>query len=163
MTQAVLRAPNKSIFVSQENIDFAIKKDSSHCMFADAIKDNITSAQRPEVDIQTIRWSDPEAGYRYVYLTPSSVQEAIVKWDRGEKIEPFTYKLKSKEAQMFPLSSLSEEQKADKREYNAKRKLVVGKANGQGREEVVGIVGGTPPPRVPGGRRRIFGIKAFRE
>ena len=167
MSDTVLRAPTKKVFISQERINTSVERDSAHCMFADAIKDSIPSAQRPEVDIQTVRWSDPEAGYRYVYLTPRAVQDAIIHFDTGEKnkLKPFTFTLPSKEAQMFPLCTLTEEQKASKRKYNEsykEREIVVGKVNGQGREDVVGVIGGTPPPRVPGGRRRIFVLKQMR-
>jgi len=133
-------------------------------MFADAIGDSISTSERRSVDIHYCKWSDKSTGLRYVYLTPLKVAQHILDFDAGDKgrIKPFKIILKG--GQIFPLESLTEDQLEDKRIYNKKireGKLIVKKVNGQGREDVVGIIGGQTPRRVPGGTKRVFGRKGL--
>src|SRR5262245_30493600 len=62
-------------------------------MIAEAIQQ-----QRPEwkqilVDLQTIRWTNPRTSKRYVALTPEVAGSALVAFDRGEQIAPFSFSL----------------------------------------------------------------------
>jgi hypothetical protein len=62
-------------------------------MIAEAIQQ-----QRPEwkqilVDLQTIRWTNPRTSKRYVALTPEAAGSALVAFDQGEQIEPFSFSL----------------------------------------------------------------------
>ena len=86
--------------VTEELIEHAIRHDSRSCMISNAIK-----AERPDfknvlTDLQTIRWTNPRTGKRYICLTPLSAGRALVDFDAGRKIEPFTLLLKP--AQITP-------------------------------------------------------------
>lgn len=45
------------------------------------------------VDLQSIRFSDPSRGLRYVYLTPRIAQEALILFDEGRPVPPFECRL----------------------------------------------------------------------
>jgi len=62
-------------------------------MIADAIADGVDGAKFILVDLQSIRWTDKQARERYVYLTPSIAQEAIISFDRGRRCKPFVFTL----------------------------------------------------------------------
>jgi hypothetical protein len=81
------------INVTQENIDDAIKNNSYHCAVATAIKEQVPDAALVQVDIQTIRLSLPSDRKRLVYITPPAVQQYIVDFDAGDKVEPITFTL----------------------------------------------------------------------
>jgi len=84
--------PESRIEVTQEIIDGAKGRDSSHCMVADAIKEQLPGAKRILVDIQTIRFS--RKGRRFVFLTPRRAQQAIVWFDQADpRLEPFAFSL----------------------------------------------------------------------
>jgi hypothetical protein len=89
------RAPTLVVAVSKSQIDDSTRKDSSHCMIAEALKLSVKSAGKPitegtvSVDLQTIRYTDPERGLRYTYLTPRIAQVALVNFDQGRPVEPF--------------------------------------------------------------------------
>lgn len=71
--------------IEQEDIDNAVKRDSHRCMIADAVKKKYPTAIWIQVDLQAIRFSDKEAGKRYVYLTPPHGQAALIQFDQGKK------------------------------------------------------------------------------
>jgi len=83
------RAPRLDVQVTQEHIDNAIRRDSGHCMIADAVRDAIPSATWVSVDLATIRYTDEARGQRFIYLTPGYAQKALLQWDDGVKPEPF--------------------------------------------------------------------------
>src|SRR5215510_12137360 len=77
--------------VEAEHIDTATRKNSNQCMIADAIAKANPHAQYIKVDVQTIRWSDPRTGERYICLTPPKAQLNIIDWDQGQQIAPFQF------------------------------------------------------------------------
>lgn len=81
------------ITVTREDIDGAIRNVSKHCAVATGIKASVEGCLRPQVDIQTIRWSESATGKRYIYLTPPIVADYIIAFDAGDKIEPFEFDL----------------------------------------------------------------------
>lgn len=81
------------VTVGKAHIENGMAKNSQHCMIADAIKDAKPNAQFIMVDIQTIRFSDPAKGKRYVYLTPAIAQHNILKFDKGDSVRPFAFTL----------------------------------------------------------------------
>lgn len=81
------------VSVGKEHIENGVAKNSQHCMIADAIKDARPKAQFIMVDLQSIRFSDPTKGVRYTYLTPAIAQSAILKFDRGDQVKPFSFSL----------------------------------------------------------------------
>lgn len=87
-------SPDRNIVVDADTIERSVIGVSSHCMIAEAIKKAVPDARAVAVDLQTIRWSDRERRIRYVYLTPPSVQQALVDFDQGELIEPFTFRVR---------------------------------------------------------------------
>jgi hypothetical protein len=85
------------IAVQQKHIDHAMERNSSHCAIADAIKDAVPHARFISVDLQTIRWTDPNKGVRYCFLTPAvAQQDVIIPFDQGErdKCKPVTFRMK---------------------------------------------------------------------
>jgi hypothetical protein len=47
------------------------------------------------VDLQTIRWSDPKRGVRYVFLTPAvAQQDLIIPFDQGEECKPISFRMR---------------------------------------------------------------------
>jgi hypothetical protein len=80
--------------VTQEDIDQAKPKDSSHCMIADTIRRTIPEASRISVDLATIRYSDGPAGKRYVFLTPQAAQQRLLWFDQADpQLKPFKFTL----------------------------------------------------------------------
>jgi hypothetical protein len=61
-------------------------------MIADGLKAAMPKATDVSVDLATIRFSDRESGRRYIYLTPPVAQVSLLKFDHGEKPEPFVVK-----------------------------------------------------------------------
>lgn len=75
--------------ITQEVIDNACVRDSSHCMIADAIKAANPKLRHVSVDLQSIRFTDPDKKARFLYLTPPLAQLALLAFDQGEVVEPF--------------------------------------------------------------------------
>jgi hypothetical protein len=86
-------SPRLTISIDQETIEASTRRKSSHCMIAEAIKRAIPRATGVSVDLQAIRWTDPDLQLRYVFLTPREAQIALLHFDRGETPESFTMKL----------------------------------------------------------------------
>ncbi len=136
------------IAVTQELIDQATARDSRRCMIAEAIKEAKPHYERVIVDLQTIRWTNPRTRKRYLVLTPEAVGVALVSFDQGEPIEPFTIRLKP--SQVTPIVTRERRDdrpdvKSGNRAYRSKqargqKQLVVDK---QGR---VHVEGGAMPP-----------------
>jgi hypothetical protein len=83
------------IAVLDRRLAEALRANSSHCAIAFAIRDAIPEARRIAVDLQTIRWSLPKRGVRYVFLTPHvAQQDVIIPFDQGEECHPVTFKMK---------------------------------------------------------------------
>jgi hypothetical protein len=81
--------------VTQAHFDQSKRKDSSHCMIASALKEALPGAKYVSVDLQTVRWTDPQNGLRYITLTPRTAQEALIGYDQGEPFAPFTLRFHS--------------------------------------------------------------------
>jgi hypothetical protein len=109
------------IIVERRHITNAEKKDSHHCMIADAIKDRL-AVQFIVVDTQSIRWSDPATKERYVYLTPPTAQDMILRWDRGIKIQPFAFEL-ARPIKVTPIRKKYEGKKSTRRKAQQKYEM----------------------------------------
>jgi hypothetical protein len=83
------------VTVTDEVIANACRRDSGHCMIADALKMMNPGVNHVDVDLQTIRFSDPAKGARYIYLTPPLAQRALIRFDQGETVEPFDFTLRT--------------------------------------------------------------------
>lgn len=140
-------APRLNISITGEVIGSAVRRNSGHCMIADAVRNSaIAAGMLPSaiaVDLQTIRVTDRKTSRRYIYLTPRRGQVALLDFDQGvEQIEPFDLQLRN--GQVISTQ---------------KPELVT---NESGR---VKRTGGKAPPRpssVGTGQRREFGIRAYR-
>lgn len=154
------RSPRLTVEVTQEIIDTATRRDSSHCMIADAIQRAVPEAKYISVDLATIRLTDQNAGLRYIYLTPRPAQEALLAFDQGEKPRPFKVRL---EAAQVLLSGNAKKAKAGLTPAGGNRIPV----RVDGKSPPIGpLVGGSSGgPGAPGasrtGRVRAFGLRAI--
>jgi hypothetical protein len=105
--------PRLDFWVTTNIIELAIPKDSAHCMIADALKAALPKARAIAVDLATIRYTDPGKGRRYIYLTPAIAQVALLKFDNGEKPEPF--QVKAQAAQIVESLSVRKKRTNDAR------------------------------------------------
>lgn len=153
-------SPRLTLDVTRELIDQAKPRDSGHCMLADAVAAAAPNARFISVDLATIRFSDPVAGIRYVYLTPRLAQDALLKFDQGEPIEPFRTKIEG--AHVLATGQ------AQKARASLERDPQHSKSSGH----IPTRVGGRTPPRGPlatgfkgraprTARRREFGLRAM--
>jgi hypothetical protein len=108
------------IEVTPDLVERATKRDSRHCMIAEAIKrkdpDRYTQVY---VDLQTIRWSDRKTGKRYTALTPTVAAQLLVDFDQGKPLEPVAFA-----AKVIKISDSKQRGRAAK--YDAKNQLVIG-------------------------------------
>lgn len=91
--------PRVEIQVLQRHIDQSMQKNSSHCMIAEAIKETLPNAKFVSVDLQTIRWTDPQKGLRYVVLTPKLAQLQLIAFDQGDldNLQPFEFEMRPRQ------------------------------------------------------------------
>lgn len=84
-----------SVFIKVEKdvIDNAIQRESRHCMIVDAIHKKMPHVKNVQVDVATIRFTNPRVHKRYIYLTPPEAQKQILRFDAGKKIDPFVFSL----------------------------------------------------------------------
>jgi hypothetical protein len=88
-----LVSPRVAITVTAEAIQNSVRRDSAHCMIADAIRHSQPGAHGISVDLQTVRWTNLRLGLRYVYLTPRTAQVALIDYDQGDYPKPFAFVL----------------------------------------------------------------------
>lgn len=160
--------------VTEDNIMTAEQRSSSHCMIADAIKDAARETNLKisllAVDLQTVRFSVPEWGLRYIYLTPRSAQQCIVDFDQGIHTEPFSNELR------FPtVISMGHRSRGTARANLSSspptRPIIVTKSKtpkGEGPDgrksvaRVDKVIGGKAPPIGKFSRKRSFGLYGLR-
>lgn len=146
--------------ITEEIINLALPRDSSHCVIADALKAAVPEARFVSVDLQTIRWTDPATGRRYIYLTPAPLQRLLVNFDQGERPEPFAARL-GQPAQIAR-SGIGRRRAASKKAVAAGNRTIT-TPNVDGKVPVV--VGGHLPPTAAlsstRGRRRAFGLRSL--
>jgi hypothetical protein len=78
--------------ITQEHIDEALARNSSHCTVALAVAAAIPDAKHIAIDLQTIRFTRRSNGklLRYVFLTPHLARDIIIATDQGwrDQIKP---------------------------------------------------------------------------
>lgn len=168
------RAPRLTIEVTSEIIERSRPRDSRHCMIAEALREAYPDAQKVSVDLATIRFTDPQKGLRYTYLTPRIGQEALVQFDTAVLPAPFSMALRgamvTRAFKRATAATLSDEQRhqrseAGKRGNAVKKARLLERNKGQG--SVPDRIGGQTPPLqrtkddVPFSRRRAYGIRAL--
>jgi hypothetical protein len=168
-----LATPKFVVSVTSTEINRSIPKNSGHCMIADAVKkcfkDKFKRAPYAvHVDLQTIRLTDSEKGFRYIYFTPAIGQAQLLNFDWGKEVRPFKFRLKG--GQIVPIfkyargkttpiakKKAKENTKAIKRFKTARLRITTaGKGN---INSVTKIGGNEPPAAVLAGKRREFGLK----
>jgi hypothetical protein len=88
-----LNSPSLTVHIDQQAIEHSKRRNSAHCMIAEAIRQQLPTATGIAVDLATMRWTDPAKKLRYVYLTPRAAQIALIDYDRGINPQPFAFKL----------------------------------------------------------------------
>jgi hypothetical protein len=155
--------------ITQEDVNNATPRDSGHCMIADAVRECLPNAIRVMVDLQCTRWTDSEKGVRHIALTPAKAQQALVDFDQGIPIEPFTitlYPFQTVKAGGTPRKTAEAPRIRSRDEA---KKVTEGKVrkNGHGGTGVrqPHVEGGRTPPTAAlanyRGRRRQFGIRSL--
>jgi hypothetical protein len=106
-------APSKTksvdIDVTEAHITEAERDVTGRCMVAEAIKASVPGVSHVQIDMQTIRFT--RNGERETYFTPWDVQNAIVRFDGGDPIEPFTFRLVFRNRVIVQRSILAESSK----------------------------------------------------
>lgn len=92
-----------TIPITQERIDESIRRSSAHCMLSEAIRDKYPQLRNVLSDLATIRYTDPKRQLRFIHLTPRNAQLALIDFDAGAKIEPFTIVLEKQAVQVIPI------------------------------------------------------------
>jgi len=108
---------NLKINVKEENVNRACTRNSHCCMIADAVRDRLKWATFIEVDAQSIRFNDRKKGIRYIYLTPPEAQKAIVLFDQGVKVKPFSFHLSQGFMKTRVMRARQKKAKKTSREY----------------------------------------------
>jgi len=85
--------PQVRVKVTEHDIEWAVRDDSSRCMVARALAREVVDANRIEVDTQTIRFSNSKG--RFAYLTPLTVQRYVAAFDAGDPVQPFDFTLRN--------------------------------------------------------------------
>ena len=88
------RAPRVTVTIDRETIESSVRRDSRHCMIAEALKQAMPSMTSVTVDLASIRFTDPARRLRFVYITPRPAQIALIDFDRGVMPKPFSVVLK---------------------------------------------------------------------
>jgi hypothetical protein len=159
-------SPRIKVRVTKEIIDRSEQRDSSHCMIAEAVREAVPKAQSVSVDLQTIRYTDPDKRLRYVFLTPRQAQKALVMFDQGIHGDPFEMLLRG--GQVIRMghhtSGRGSSTKTAPMPEGLTRELRVTSVSNPSVPEVVGgkapPVGGLTNTRY-GNKRRAFGLRAL--
>lgn len=152
------RAPRLTVHVTQEIIDRAMRRNSNHCMVADALR--IASKDKLQyraVDIQTTRGTNLEKGERYIWLTPPKVQRMIVDFDRGEEIKPFSFELQA--GHTIPAGKPKSKKRA-KTQAAKKARPKFRRAYKGSKQSIPEAINSPTPPRSIGARRA-FGLRSI--
>lgn len=87
------RSPRVHVVIDPETITGAVRRDSRHCMIAEAIKRAMPELTSVSVDVASIRFTEPKRRVRFTYMTPPIAQHALVDFDQGQQPEPFSFTL----------------------------------------------------------------------
>lgn len=163
MPKATKKPLRIEVDVTADVIEKATKRSSSHCVAADAIKASYPHLKFVAVDIQTIRYTDPDTQLRHICFTPRSVQDMLINFDRGINPVPFSFRIRPTQvikAGRLPPAPPDANGKATPR----KPRVKLARSNSLNvvpRKQEIGIkVGGQSPPQMS--TRREFGVRAYR-
>lgn len=90
-----LLSPKVRVDITEERILTSVRRSSSHCMIAEALRDVLPEDRyrAVTVDLYTANFSEPEKALRYSYHLPRNAQIALIQFDRGQVPEPFSFTL----------------------------------------------------------------------
>ena len=95
-------SPTLNIKITDEQVKTAKRSNSGGCLIADAIKAQYPQFSRVDVDMATVRVSDPKRGERYVYLTPPAAQHLLLAFDQGWPLPTDTVQIR-RAVQILPM------------------------------------------------------------
>lgn len=148
--------------ITEEIINAAVTRDSSHCVIADALRAAVPTARYVSVDLQTIRFSDRETGKRFIYLTPAFAQRILVDFDQGITPRPQSRNL-GRPAQIM---KMNQNQKSNADVAGLPRGARKRLAKPDKSEAIPTVLGGGYPPTAAlsstRGRRRAFGLRSLK-
>jgi hypothetical protein len=108
------------IEITEEIWNRAVQANSGGCVVAEAIKAKYPHLRFVKVDVATIRFSDPEAGEKYIILTPDSAAESLLYFDQGwEEKLPKKIRLRTP-VRVMPMTRSASNVKRDA-QYRARR------------------------------------------
>src|SRR5262245_19379540 len=110
-------AHNLKISVPKEVIESSVKKDSRLCMIANSIQGRIPWARHISVDVQTIRFNNTKTRKRFVYLTPHEAQKALILFDHGVRVDPFSFHLRGSDLRVQDMRAKHKKAKRSSRTY----------------------------------------------
>ena len=88
-------SPTLRIEISDEIIADSVRRNSSHCMIAEAMRRQLPEYyERPSVDLYTAAVTHAGRRLRYSYNLPRQAQLALIDFDQGRVPEPFVFELK---------------------------------------------------------------------
>jgi len=163
-------APVIKVTVTDEVIAQAEERDSSHCMWAEAIKVAAPWASNVSVDLQTTRMTDRRKGERYTYLTPRPVQVSLIRFDQGDHTNPGSVLLRDGQvSKATNYAARADRRRGDMPEgYRAEiHQAPEGESSGRaatrvgGRPPPMGPLAGTPANVTYRGKRRAFGLRGL--
>jgi hypothetical protein len=155
-TQLFGHAPRIFLSLTPKIIEEGTQRNSNHCMVAEALRAKYPELTHIAVDIQTIRATDKKKRERYVWLTPRVVQQMIVDFDRGQKIQPFGFHCRDGQVTATKAVRNGNPKAVAKRAKHRKLRMRL-KGNNHTIPE---RVGGAVPPRAIG-QRREYGLRSF--
>jgi len=166
------KSPRLKLEITSELIQDAVPRDSSHCLWAEAVKAAFPDASRISVDLQTIRFTDPKKGLRHTYLTPRTCQIALVQFDQGILPEPHSVVLRAGQVtvsgrqsafkQTVTEAGIEQRKAASKKGQAVQHRQSLSKTTlrQRGGGGVPDRTGGKPPP-LAAGKRRAFGLRGL--
>lgn len=82
------------VSVGQEEIDNAHRANSQKCMVHQSIERDYPTLKNIVVDKNQVRVTDPDRNVIYTFDMAPLAKAAILKWDAGEPVQPFSFKLR---------------------------------------------------------------------
>src|SRR6516165_8567350 len=136
--------PKSKIRVTSEIIEQACRTNKRTCMISESIRNQLKGVTAITTDLMTVRYSDPEKGLRYIFHTPRTAQVALMRFDAGKPIKPFTFRLRGGQV----VSMVKRDGSREKQRHNLGRHRVVTRKEANG-GTVSEIIGGKSPPKLP--------------
>jgi hypothetical protein len=98
-------SPTLDLEITDAIWDTAVACHSGACAITNAIKAQYPHLSGVSTDMQTIRVTDREKGYRYTYLTPLQAQQTLLALDQGWPAKPFDAVKIKRAAKITPVVS----------------------------------------------------------